>query len=66
MSNKETEQVDLSVECPCGGTVMLTRGEDGEFASLLHTMPMCEQYEKLEPDEYFRWLRGKLEGQFDA
>ena len=60
------EKTQVVMVCPCGGKAIVTSDERGEPASLLHSMPMCEEYEKLEPDEYMRWLRGKREGRFDA
>lgn len=61
------EKIALELACPCGGKAMVTSDPvTDEPASLIHTLPMCEQYEKLEPDEYLRWVRGRIEGTFDA
>lgn len=61
-----SEHVDLEVKCPCGGTATVTSDERGEPASLLHTLPMCGEFKDLDPPEYLRWVRGRIEGTFDA
>lgn len=61
----------LQLQCPCGGVAMV--GESGgpsgttpNTPTIIHTMPMCQQFETLAPDEYLRWLRMQLEGRGDA
>ncbi len=66
MSKTFTERSILELKCPCGGTCTVTEDAQGELASILHTMPMCSEFEVLDPDEYLRWVRGKIEGRFDA
>lgn len=41
--------------CPCGRPVAL--GFVGDEATVLHPLPICEPYEKLEPDEYATYVR---------
>ena len=63
---EESENLDMQLQCICGGTLVTTTDDDGNPASLLHSMPMCKEYEMLEPDEFLRWLRTKIEGTHDA
>lgn len=63
--SKFAGQVELELACPCGGKAYVIR-EDERGDGLLHTLPMCEEFEKLEPEDYLRWFRGKLEGHLDS
>jgi len=63
MSNEVT--ITVSVQCPCGGTVHI--GLDAqENDCVLHTMPMCEEYQKLDALSYVKWLRLTAEGKLDS
>ena len=42
-------------ECPCGQPVYANTGE--EAPGLIHLSPMCEMFDKLEVDEFAKWLR---------
>ena len=64
--SQHTEKTILELRCPCGATVVVTENVEGEPASLLHTLPMCQEFEMLEPHEFLRWIRAKAEGRHDA
>ncbi len=53
----ETTYNHIEMECPCGGTAIYAEDQDGEPHSLLHTMPMCAQFESLAPVDYLKWRR---------
>ena len=59
------ETTEVALQCPCGKQVFITRDEEGN-PSVIHALPMCEHFEKLEPDEYLRWVRGTYEGKMDS
>ena len=67
MSDKiESEHLIGTIDCPCGGRAHITEDKDGKPASLMHTLPMCEEFETLTPADYLHWARTKREGMADA
>ncbi|KKK48904.1 hypothetical protein LCGC14_3140460 [marine sediment metagenome] len=68
-----TIHAQLEFECPCGAKVVVgseshdtPEGIPEGSPVILHVMPMCEEYRKLEPDEYLRWVRLTIDGRRDA
>jgi hypothetical protein len=52
----------LKVLCPCGGSVQVSRVAEGSDMPVgtpvvFHTMPICAQYEGLEPGDFLKWVR---------
>lgn len=48
--------------CPfCGKTVAYTRDDNGEPNGLLHALPMCEKFEQLDPLDFVREARNKMQ-----
>ncbi len=55
----------LKTECPCGQDVELVESPtDGP--GVQHALPTCETFDKLEVDEYVKWLRLNAEGKLDS
>lgn len=52
-------KVIVSFPCECGGTASVTEFEG--VSALVHTMPYCEEFEKLEPEEYLMRNRKRLQ-----
>lgn len=44
---------DYEGVCPCGKKFYV----DSQRYCVIHEMPMCKQFEALEPDKYLRWVR---------
>lgn len=42
-------------KCPCGGEIFATDNPVG----VMHTMPYCQAFNTLEPDEYLTYVRRK-------
>lgn len=59
MSNEQTFITDVEGVCPCGGRWFA--GTDPE-PSVVHTKPICEEFDKLEPEDYLKWIREGLQG----
>ena len=56
-----TFRVDVTVACPfCGGRYSI--GEDDESTGVLHTIPVCPEYETLDPFTFIRRARSRIEG----
>ena len=64
MTERFSFDSDLDARCRCGGTVHVGRatssgtGELDNTEILLHSMPPCKEFERLDPISYMRWLRG--------
>jgi hypothetical protein len=41
------------MRCPCQGTFNVST----EKNCIVHSMPHCEKFERLEPDAFLRWAR---------
>jgi hypothetical protein len=42
-------------KCPCGGDLAYSDGDD---AAVLHSMPMCAEYEARDVVSFLRWVSG--------
>jgi len=43
----------MTFRCPCGGEAALCL----EPPAVLHRVPWCSEFQRLEPDEYLAWVR---------
>lgn len=62
MSDEEFEAKELC-NCPfCGMAIFESISpDDGRIDGLIHSMPMCEKFEKMEPDEFITAVREAME-----
>jgi hypothetical protein len=57
--------VTVAVPCPfCAANRrgVYSAGEDAEGAFVLHTVPVCAEYERLDPLEFLAAARSRIEG----
>ena len=60
MEKFEALEDHIDFDCPfCGEPVRAGSNPDGEGA-VLHRMPMCEQFDKLDPFEFLQAVRSRL------
>lgn len=51
----------LTLKCPfCSGTISADDGKETGTMGVVHTMPMCERFEKLEPDRFLAVVNAEL------
>jgi hypothetical protein len=49
--------------CPdCGLAVEIAIGADGQPFGLVHVMPMCSTFERMDPADFVHWMRVIREG----
>lgn len=48
------------IPCPCGGTVHAGFNMAGE-GLVIHSLPYCAEFERLEPDQFMVWRREEFE-----
>jgi len=56
----DRKQPYVETTCMCGAVVIagtLTTG----YSSVIHRLPMCPEFDRLEPDDFLTWLRTKKE-----
>lgn len=51
----------VRIKCPfCNGTAHVGHMQSDGEGAVLHTLPMCEKFEQLPPDEYLQAVRVRL------
>lgn len=46
----------FDAQCPCGGKLTLSKGDEIEPPGVGHTVPTCDDFDKREPAQFVRWL----------
>jgi hypothetical protein len=52
----DTNKPHVTAQCPCGGQYTAGSLSNGD-AAVLHSIPYCENFDKLEPIEFMRVSR---------
>jgi len=58
--------LQIQVRCPCGEDFFVGYEEGSKIPVLLHKGEPCHEFIELEPDDFLRWVRARLEGKADA
>ena len=61
-NGKKRVKVETMVRCPCGQQVVIGIDEDG-CSGVFHHMPMCKQFDALDPVQYVTFLRHYYQAQ---
>ncbi len=60
-----TEKIELrpvlNFNCPCGQPVTVANDDKSDTPCILHGQPMCDDFERLDPVSYLRWIREDVE-----
>lgn len=54
---QDTMRVEINGVCPCGGTFSAGYIEADGDPAVMHSKPVCKEFEAKEIDEYLYWIR---------